>query len=306
MGRGKADTVIVYGHWIEQAQQFARDLGIKGRWVSVDQLGQPGYAADAVTWCLDDYEARFILFIGLTETRVYDVDGAWTTHMRNPIRWLRDVGIADRCTAIQFDDEFWSRLSGFGAPQHAATWPSLRGQSPAACWAERHRIAAALGERVEDLRRIWREYSDAPCPPIGVAESGGVVPPTIPTQEWWGLNIYVGSGYVPTPQAVQNIYAQAWAFTSLPIMPLVPTFTERGHRPADLATLGRTYALPFVHGGRSYPAILDHPQTWAAGLFCVRHPSEDDIAHGDGIGLTKLPSDYADGVRWLTAYLRSR
>jgi len=302
--------MIVYGHFVEKAQAVARDLGIRGRWIDVNQIGSPGYAAEAVDWCLSDYQARFILFIPWSQNRLFDEPGdfvggsAWQ-HMQVPIRWLRDMGIAHQCSHIQLDDEPWSRLSGWGDPRHAAAWPMFTGKAPSECWAARFQLAEQLTERIRDLRAIWSTVHGTPCPPIGIAESGGVVPPVVSTQDWWGLNIYVGSGYLPTPQAVQHIYAQAWAFTPLPIMPVLPTFTERGAAPANFDTLMQTYAEPFTVHGRSYPAILEHPQTWAAGVFCVRRPSQDDAAHGDGVGLTRLPR-HQWFVRALTSALRSR
>lgn len=298
--------MIAYGHWTEGARLEAQALGLTGRWVDVNRIGDPVYAAEVFAARDADPDWRFILFIDLTESRVQNEYGAWDV-LVGTCRWLRDTGLYQRCAAIQFADEFWSRLSGFGA---SAAWPSMSGWSPERCWSERWELARLIGHRAADLRAFWQNEIGTACPMIGTAESGGVTPPEFTGQEWWGLNIYQRGREARHRAAVQAIYAQAWAFTRLPLMPVLPTYVAADTRPVDqiptVVDLGLTYAQGFRHDGRDYPAIIDHPQTWAVGVFCVRWPGEDNVAHGEGLGLTRLDSSYSDGVRWLSAHLRGR
>jgi hypothetical protein len=282
--------MILYGHFVEDAQKEALEAGIKGRWVSVDLIGRPDYAAEVIHWCANP-GTKFSLFIFLTEDRLFNKDGAWD-NMRIAIQWLKEVKIHEQCELIQFDDEFWSRLPGLGhaGSPHSPFWPMFKNKTVHECWNSRFQLATEMAKRANELRKMWTEVIGGECPRIGVAESGGVAPPQFDGQEWWGLNIYHHPLYV-SRSVVQDVYRQAWAFTSLPIMPVLPVFREKGAGPHSVWELAQTYAAPFNINRVWYPAILDHPQTFAIGVFQVNHA---------GDGLTNLDASYKNALRFIS------
>lgn len=284
--------MIVYGHWIERAVPFALGLGLRGGWHNPDTDG-----ATLLEACRADAGFRFIFNPFFIQVRLLDTGGTWQREMTHAVTWLVEQDLVDRCAAIQFDDEWWSALAGTRLVNDPGHWPALVGLSLAQRWALRHQAAQAFVARARQLRTIWR-LTGRPCPPIGMAESGAVLPPEFEGQEWWGVNAYYlpGKDYSPTAAGVQRLYDAVWAVTRLPVQPVVGIFQEPGTTLPPLEALASCY----------WP-ILQHPRVWSVGLFAVHHPTQYDPRHGPPAqGVRELPAGYADGVRALCAAVAAR
>lgn len=279
-------------HWATYAYTPARALGFTFTWINADVVGDPVYADDLQAFI--DSGLAFILELKFTsEARLVNRDGVWERDVRNIRDLLRARGLLARCLAPQLDDEFLSRFATSAGSWPRADWPSVPRGHGRKTW---HRylpeIAAHVAARIADVRRIWG--ADLPARGIGMAETGGIVPPPLPL-DWWGVNGYVGHGR-PTPAAIHALYDQVAAHTTLPLMPVLGVYEDRTTIPLpSVPTLGAAY-LPVLEAHAA--------QIWAVGVFCLHHPSRwpgADPAHVQGRGLLDgLPAEHRAAVRWLT------
>ena len=274
-------------HWAMRAYDQVRPLGCSFVWVNADTLGDPAYADE--TQALIDSDLDFVLEIKLTsEARLRDLGGAWSRDVANVLALLRELGLLARCLAVQIDDEFYSNFSAGAGHWRPSLWPSI--PRPRASW---HHLLTEVGHHVEarcaDVRRIWG--ADLPAAGIGMAETGGVIPPTQRHLDWWGINGYLGRGRT-TPAAIHALYRDVRRHTTLPIMPVLGVYDDATSIPVPpLTTMAAAYL----------PVLEEHAdRIWSVGLFCLHHPSQwQPASHVSGRGLLELPEGYRRGVRWL-------
>ena len=276
-------------HWAMRAYDRVRDYGGSFVWLNADTIGDPAYAADTEAFVASGLD--FVLEIKFnSEARLKNLDGCWERDCRNVRGLLRARGLLSRCLAIQLDDEFYSNFAGGAGHWSRDRWPSV----PRAARLRWHDLLPTIGEHVErrivELRQAFG--SDMPAAGVGMAETGGVIPPRTNGLDWWGINGYLGTGR-PRPADVHRLYRDVVRLTPLPIMPVLGVYDDDTSMPVPpLSTLAAAYL----------PVLEQHaPRIWAVGLFCLHHPSQyQPQAHVRGRGLLELPGAYRDGVRWLT------
>lgn len=258
-------------HWCQHAYAAARDLGLSFTWLHAD-----GLSDDARSIALHDAAGlldsglRYVLTFSLRHEGLkphgrFDRE-RWRAYVRMAHGRLREAGALGRCLAVQLDDEYYSHLHRVGARIVPAS-----------------RIVA---ECALDVRLIFGRDVGAG---VGMAETGGVLPPTSGI-DWWGLNVYLAHGYYTSPGEVAAIYDAA-ARLGRPLMPILPVFADRGRPPLPLDALARCY-LPLLE--RHAAAIF------AVGIFALHHPSQYQDGHDEGRGVLELGQPYAAGVRYLT------
>ena len=272
-------------HWAMRAYHEVRPLGCSYVWVNADTLGDPAYAND--TRALVESGLDFVLEIKFnTEARLTNQGGCWERDCRNVRGLLRSLGLLSRMIGVQIDDEFYSNFAMGAGHWPRELWPSV----PRAARLRWHDLLPEVGEHVErritDLRQAFG--SDLPAAGIGMAETGGVIPPRTRGLDWWGVNGYLGRR---RPADVHRLYRDVRRVTSLPLMPVLGTYQDATTPLAPLATMAAAYL----------PVLEEHASCiWAVGLFCLHHPSQwPGAAHVQGRGLLELPEDYRRGVRWL-------
>lgn len=276
-------------HWAQRAYDHVRPLGASFVWINADTIGDPAYADDIAAFVASGL--GFVLEIKFTsEARLKNTGGVWERDCRNVRGLLRAHGLLGRCLAVQLDDEFYSNLSHGAGKWDAAAWPSIP-RDGRKRW---HSLLPEVGEHVERRIKELRQAfgSDMPAAGVGMAETGGVIPPRTAGLDWWGINGYLGRGR-PRPEDVHRLYRDVRRHTHLPLMPVLGVYEDATSIPVPpLPTLAAAYL----------PVLEQHaPRIWAVGLFCLHHPSQyQPAAHVRGRGLLELPDAYRDGVRWLT------
>ena len=273
-------------HWAQRAYDQVRPLGASFVWVNADTIGDPAYADDIAAFVASGLD--FVLEIKFTsEARLKNLDGCWERDCRNVRGLLRARGLTSRMIGVQLDDEFYSNFALGAGKWDRAAWPSV----PRAARVNWMDLLPEVGEHVErriaDLRQAFG--GDLPAAGIGMAETGGVIPPRTNGLDWWGINGYLGSR---RPADVHRLYRDVVRLTRLPIMPVLGTYADATTPLAPLTAMAAAY-LPVLDAHAS--------RIWAVGLFCLHHPSVyQPQAHVRGRGLLELPDAYRDGVRWLT------
>lgn len=264
-------TWPIGAHFCRPGYTEARAHGLAFTWLHAD-----GFTDDPRS--IEVHDAAGLLGSGLHYILTFSLrhpglltDGPrWCGYVEMARDRLQAAGALDRCLAVQFDDEFYSHLHRHGEDLAAA--------------------AVHVAARAADTRRILASAVGAG---VGMAETGGVRPPTAGI-DWWGLNVYLADGYYSDPTEVARIYAEA-ARLGRPLMPILPVFAD-GDADAPVQPLD-------VLASCYLPLLARHAAViWAIGLFCWHHPSQDAPRdHRPGRGVLELGEPYRSAVRALTA-----
>lgn len=275
--------MIIYGHFLD-SNMFST-LGISGTFWNPDNNLTPAAFEPFQKHCLSNLDFRYVLGFWFTEERLTNQNNIWKRDVTNALNWLAQQSILAQCNLIQYDDEWWTALWGnrFTESQESQHWPSLRRLTQAERWGQRYVLAEYFARRTDELRDIWQEIAGTKLPPVGMSETGSVAPPEFRGQQYWILDIYLAPQYgdqYSTSRAVRAKYDQAWKYSNLDIMPVIPLFADSDDpRVPTLEQLSRCY-LP----------IIFHPRTFSVALFPF-------TPHNT---LAEVGLSYCDGVRWLT------
>lgn len=222
---------------------------------------------------------KIILHLFWTEGRLVNphVFRKWITFVRAR---LDQLGLTEQVIAVQFDDEFYERIST-NTPWFVTNeehWP-VTAQFDA-CKDRMPGVARLHAERIKDFEAVW---GGIPTYGFGVSVTGAFLVPTFEDQDWWGCDFYVGLGG-QSPQKVRDLYA-AVALTGLRFQMVLPFFSEPGYTVPTVPTLAATYE----------PIYVRHKaQVWSIGVFAWTHPGH---ATDGSRGLCELPEEYRNFVK---------
>lgn len=280
-------------HWATHAEEEARNLGFGWMFLSATDVIDPAKRAEIDAFARSGLECVLVTSWH-TEGMLFNTNGEWESYIHAVYDGLKVRNLLSRVLALQFDDEFYSRIaSNAGNPHvfHPTSWPLLSHIRPTPYLLPE--AARLLNTRAREVQRIFGP--DFPSQGIGLAEPGGVDPPNFPLQKWWGCNFYLGrpGWYIPDAAEVQALYEGA-ARKGLLLMPVLPIFGDHGQPPPSVAELAACYL----------PILQTHdPRIWAVGVFCLNHPSSwAPSLHGEGRGILQLPPQYSEATRWLTRF----